>query len=121
MEDEYQRDTAPLKSQPDSRPEWWEENRELRQTLDIGDIGPYEPPRFADEVYTYEVVTDLESKYDCSIHILSLNPNQDTDWEIRVDGQKVTSTERYRDEHGNGTYAIDSETFIKAVEDAVAE
>lgn len=101
------------------RPEWWEGNEEIRETLGIAGVGPYQPPRFADGTYTYEVVPALEAAHDCSIRILSLNPDRDGSWEIRVDGRTVASTERRRNENGNSVYAIDSRAFVETVEDAL--
>jgi hypothetical protein len=121
MEDEHRSEESSPVVPPSDRPEWWEGNEEIRETLGIGGLGPYEPPRFADGTYTYEVVPELEAKYGCSIRILSLNPDRDGAWEIRVDGRTVASTERRRNENGNGLYTIDSETFVKVVEDAVVE
>lgn len=106
---------------PDERPEWWDGNEEIRETLGIDGVGPYEPPRFADGAYTHEIVPALEDRYDCSIRILSLNPDRDGRWEIRVDGRTVGSTERRRNENGNSIYVIDSGTFVEVVEGALAE
>lgn len=115
-----ERETAPSPGRPSGdRPEWWDENEEIRETLGIAGVGPYDPPRFADGIYTYEVVPALEAKHDCSIRILSLNPDRDGEWEIRVDGRTAGSTERRRNENGNSVYAIDSGTFVEAVEDAL--
>lgn len=104
----------------DDRPEWWDGNEEIRETLGIAGVGPYEPPRFADGTYTYEVVPELEAAHGCSIRILSMNPDRDGGWEIRIDGQRVGSTERRRNENGNSIYSIESERFVEVVEDALA-
>lgn len=121
MGEERRNDGSSPEPRPEDRPEWWDGNREIRETLGIGGLGPYEPPRFADGTYTYEVVPELEARYGYSIRILSLNPDRDGTWEIRVDGRTVARTERRRNEHGNGVYTIDSKTFVDVVEDAVAE
>ena len=121
MGEEHQRDAALPDCPSDDWPEWWGENLEIRETLGIDNLGPYEPPQFADGIYAYKVVLEIEAKYDCSIRILSLNPDQDGVWEIRADGRTVALTERRRNENGNSIYEIDSETFIEAVKNAVVE
>lgn len=100
------------------RPDWWRDNESLRQRMDLP---PYQPPRFVDGVYTHEVVSSLEEEYDCTIQFVGLNAEYDDDWQIRIDGERLDSIGRRRDENGNTVYEMTADTFRTAVETALAE
>jgi hypothetical protein len=92
-----------------SKPEWWSVNEELRDEMDLNE---YEPPRFADDTYTHEIVNPLEAEYDCTIQFRSdVNPEYPEDWEVRVDHESVARVPRYRDESGNTVYRTSPEEF----------
>lgn len=95
------------------KPEWWIENDKLREFLGLP---TYSPPRFADGVYTHEVVPALEREYDCEIQFIGVNTEYLEDWDVRIDGEEVFEIGRHRDENGNTIYEIDSETFRRRVE-----
>lgn len=57
------------------KPEWWRENEQLRDELDLA---PYEPPRVTDGVSLHEVVDALEDEFDCTIRLVG-NDTRDGD------------------------------------------
>lgn len=93
--------------EPD-RPAWWNENAKLRHQLSLP---PYEPSRFSDGTYTFKVVSALETVFDCSIQFIGVNPTYPDDWEVRIDGERLLTIGRHRDEHGNTVYEMDADTF----------
>lgn len=95
------------------KPEWWHRNERFKTEHDLP---PYRPPRFKDDVYTHEVVPELERRYDRSIRFLAVDPTYSDDWEVRADGDRVLTIGRRRDEDGNTVYAMSSEAFVDAVE-----
>lgn len=94
------------------RPDWWRNNEDLRQEMDLP---PYHPPRFVGGVHTHEVVSPLEDKYDCTIQFVGLNTRYEDDWQIEIDGERLRSIGRHRDENGNTVYEMTAEAFRKAV------
>ena len=99
-----------------SRPDWWERNQRTRDQMDLPN---YEPPRFADETYKYEIVPALEEEHDCQITFRSKNPHHPCEWDILVDGERVGTTGRQRTDHGNTVYEISSVEFERLVESSV--
>ena len=121
MADEPNPDNPMRRREPSGeRPDWWDQNELIRESLGIAGIGPYQPPRFTDGVYAYRVKRSLESEYGCSIRIVSFNPDRDGAWEVRVDGETIESIHRRRTESGNSIYEISSDDFRDAVERAIA-
>lgn len=97
----------------DQLPEWWVKNRALR---DESDLPPYQPPRFQDGVYTFEVIPALEDEYDCSILLAGFNTRYPEDWRVEVDGEPLMEIGRRRDENGNTVYELSSSEFRKKFE-----
>lgn len=95
------------------RPTWWDENEELRRQMDLPG---YEPPRFIDDVYTYNLVADFEKSYDCTIQFIGKNVRHEDDWEIRIDGKPVIEVGRHRDQDGNTVYELTSTEFRNTLE-----
>ncbi|MFC7157207.1 hypothetical protein ACFQPA_17370 [Halomarina halobia] len=87
-------------------PDWWRENAELRRTMGLPN---YEPPRFADGVYTYDVISRLEAAYDATIRFVGVDTRYEDDWEIRVDGEPVREIGRHRDRNGNTVFEASSD------------
>ena len=98
------------------KPDWWRENERIRASLDLPD---YEPPRFADDTYTHEVVEPLEASLGVEIRFLAIEPRHGDDWEVRVDGARALTVGRRRDEAGNTVYEIGPERFERRVRAAV--
>ena len=98
------------------RPAWWRENERLRAEMDLPE---YEPPRFQDGTYTYEVTEPLEAAHACRIQFIGLNTNYPEDWEVRVDGDPVLGIGRHRDEHGNTVYEMTADAFRTALRAAM--
>lgn len=90
------------------KPEWWVENEQLRAYLDLP---AYTPPRFADGVYTHDVIPELEETYDCEIRFLGIDTEYLEDWEVRIDDRRVFEIGHRRDEEGNTVYEMDSDEF----------
>lgn len=86
-----------------SRPDWWETNEAIREELELP---KYEPPRFADDVYTYEVIPALEAQYACTIRLIGINTTYPEAWELRVDGRTIAEIDRHRDARGNTVYGL---------------
>lgn len=101
-----------------AKPDWWLENEQIRDEMDLP---PYRPPRFADDVYTYEVIEPLESEFDCEVRFVGVNARHGEDWTVRVDGDPAFSVGRRRDEQGNTVYTVDSEAFERQVRAAIAD
>lgn len=99
-------------SEREEKPEWWVENEQLREFLDLPD---YTPPRFSDGTYTHEVIPELERRYDCTIQLIGVNVEYLDDWEIRLDREPIDSIGHTRDENGNTVYEIDAEQFREIV------
>lgn len=97
-----------------SRPEWWLENEELRDEMDLPS---YEPPRFLDGVYTHTVVSSLEETYDCSIRFVGLDVTSYDAWEVQVDRTSVMRIDRRRDSNGNTLFEMDSSEFEAELEE----
>lgn len=91
-----------------TRPDWWSENQELKESLGLPE---YVPPRFEDGRYTHEVIDDLESEYDCSITIIAINPRYPDNWEVRVEFNPIFEVGRRRDKMGNTVYELTSDEF----------
>lgn len=90
------------------KPDWWEANKQLKNELGLP---PYRPPRFLDDVYTFEVVGPLESKYNCNIRFSVTNPGYPDDWEVRVNQKPIMEIGKYRDKNGNTIFEITSTEF----------
>lgn len=102
----------------EEHPSWWVETERLREELSLP---PYEPSRFADDVYTYRVVERLEDERDCVLRFVAVNPHYPDDWEVRADGERLFAIGRHRDRHGNTVYEMDAKAFEGAVEEALDE
>ncbi|WP_254525623.1 hypothetical protein [Natrinema caseinilyticum] len=96
-----------------ARPEWWNENQEIRDRYSLPE---YTAPRFADDTYTYEVVSRLESDYDCEIRFIGVNTRYAEDWEVRIDDEYLMEVSRKFDGNGNMIYGIESDEFRAACE-----
>lgn len=102
----------------DPLPDWWARNRRLREERGLP---PYEPPRFRDGVYTYEVVPDLEEEFNCSILFAGANPRYPDDWTVEVDGRALFEIGRHRDNSGNTVYELKSGAFERTLREAIAD
>ena len=91
------------------KPEWWSANEAVKEAFDLP---PYEPPRFADDTYTHDVLPDLEHEFDCVIRFVGVDPRYPDDWEVRVDGDRLMTIGRQRDEHGNTVYRTTAGEFV---------
>ncbi|WP_340100462.1 hypothetical protein [Salinibaculum salinum] len=97
-------------------PEWWRENiEEFRHH----EMRPYRPPRFADGELVPPTITELQDELDVEVRLRALNPEVGTNWELFVDGSRVTEIGRSREGEGFTEYDIDSASFEATVRDAV--
>jgi hypothetical protein len=100
----------------DSRPEWWAEIEQWKAEMELP---PYEPPRFEDGTYAYEVVEALEDEHGCRVRLLGVNTHHCEDWEVRIDGDTAFEIGRRRDDNGNTIYMITANQFEAAVREHV--
>lgn len=94
----------------DDRPSWWLDNERLKE--DEMELPEYEPPRFKDDVYTYQVIPELQEAYGCEIRLAGKNTSYLDDWQVRVDHQPVMPIGRRRDDNGNTVYTVTSDAFM---------
>ena len=102
----------------DALPEWW---RELVYEFAEHDLRPYRPSRLADGEVVYEVVSDLEDRYDVQITIKSDDPTREGTWQFVVDGTTVVLTTHKRTAAGYTRYGVTSEELVDAVSEALSE
>lgn len=105
-----------IDSESGERPDWWRRNQRLRERMGLPS---YEPPRFDDGRYKHEVVESIEREYDCEITFRSTEPRHPSDWELRVDGERVATTERRRTDRGNAVYQLSADEFVELVTEAL--
>ena len=98
-------------------PDWWKKGIEIHREYGLR---PYIPPRFEDDVAKYEVIEQIEEKYEIEIQFRSLDANEDNEWLILVDGEVVGSVTRFRDPGGYSVFEISSENFKSLIEEAVS-
>lgn len=103
---------ADADSGDDGKPDWWAKNQQLREALGLP---AYEPSRLKDGAYTHEVVTRLETTYDCSIRLRAKNPQHPSNWSVVVDGDPLVSMDRRRTKRGNTVFQLTSAEFEDAV------
>lgn len=101
------------------KPLWWRKNEEIKD--EYGSFSfEYEPSRFADNIYTHEIVDNIERTRGCEIQFIGVNTRYLDDWEVRIDGQTVFSIGRHRDENGNTVYEMTSDEFKRKVHEELA-
>jgi len=93
---------------------WWRENIDLFRDHNMR---PYRPPQFIDGAHTPPILKRLKDEFGVSIRFRVLDPQAHNDWEIRVDGDAVTTVERYRDDGGFSVYNMESQVFEQVVRD----
>jgi hypothetical protein len=94
------------------KPVWWSECEQLKESLGIPD---YEPPRFEDGTYTYNIMLELEDRYNCTIQFRGINTEYLDAWEVYVEGEPVISIGRHRDKKGNTVFEMSADNFIKEI------
>jgi hypothetical protein len=97
-------------------PEWWREN--IEEHREFG-LRPYRPPRFTDGSIVPEVVDAIENEEGVDVQICSVNPHEDDDWEVRVDGETVMTVEHWRSDDGYSVYDVTADEFRSGVEDSL--
>lgn len=96
-------------------PDWMRENEQLREEMGLPE---YEPPRFLDGAYTYEVTQTLEERYGCNIQFRGKDVRYSDPWDVLVDRVPALSIGRRRDRSGNTVYLMESDEFREAIENA---
>jgi hypothetical protein len=97
-------------------PTWWHENiKEFRRY----EMRPYRPPRFSDGELVPPVMTELQEELGVEIRLRATDPAVGENWELHVDGTKITEVGRSREGEGFTEYSMDSETFEITVRSAV--
>jgi len=102
----------------DSLPEWW---RDLVYEFAERDLRPYRPSRLADDEIVYEVVRDLEERFDVQITVKSTVPGTDGEWKFVVDGATAIVTTHDRKAEGYTQYGVTSEELVDAVSTVASE
>lgn len=103
---------------PDDVPEWWRENARLKAEMGLP---AYEPPRFADGTYAFEVVERIEAEHDCRVRFMGVDTRYEDDWEVRVGGETAFEIGRRRDDSGNTIYDATAEAFQASLREFLEE
>ena len=99
-------------------PDWWRRNiEEFREY----DLRPYRPPRFEDQEYTPEIISQLEDELDVQIRLRGVDTEYEDDWEIWIDDTHVETIGRRREGGGFTIYEIDSDRFEDLVRSTTTE
>lgn len=104
-------------------PEWWRENiKEFQEH----NMRPYRPPRFEDGTVVPELVYELHTQLGVDIKFQNRDPeieaegaHQKRDWDLLVDGDRVSTVPRYRSPDGYSVYDIDAGVFEEMVKEAL--
>jgi len=97
-------------------PEWWRRNAEEFRRHGMR---PYRPPRFADGEVTTGVVAALEADLGVTVRFRSVNPHEDGEWAVWVEGDRVATVERTRTQGGYSRYGITADEFRELVRRSV--
>ena len=97
---------------------WWRRNvDEFR----AHEMRPYRPPRFRDGTITPRVIKHLESELNVSVRFRVIDPQEDHNWGLWVDDERIDTVERRREEGGYSVYDLDAERFEELVRSHVEE
>lgn len=102
----------------DTLPEWW---REAIIEFREHNLRSYRPPRFADGKYKYEVVRELEARFDVNIDFIEFDVETTDKWTVRVDRQPIGTVSYRRDTDGYSVYEMRSDAFKEMITSAIAE
>jgi hypothetical protein len=102
----------------DERPEWW---RQAAAEFERYDLRPYRPPRFADGTLKHEVVDRLEAEYGVAITFVSIDPEPNDEWEVRVDATTVFELGHRRHRAGYSIFETTAEQFESTVREWLEE
>lgn len=100
----------------DTYPDWWRENVELFREHGLR---PYRPPRFADGTLTTPLVEGLEGELGVEVELRTVNPQRVSTAEVLVDGERVTTVRRSRENDGHTEYRVTADEFETSVRSAV--
>lgn len=100
----------------DALPAWW---RELVQEFAEYDLRVYRPSRMADGAILYEVIEELEDRYDIRITVKCSTPGLDEEWRFDVDGQTAVTATHERKPEGYTEYGITESELVEAVASVV--
>jgi len=95
-------------------PDWW---RDAVEEFRDHDLRPYRPARFADETPVHEVVDRLKADLDVDVRFVRFP--EDDEWSVLVDGETVTTVDRYRSADGYSVLDINADAFARRVREAV--
>jgi hypothetical protein len=97
-------------------PEWWAANQRLREQMELPE---YRPPRFLNEVYTHEIVPELQDRFDVELRFVGYRSRYPDDFSVEADGHTLFEIGRRRDGNGNTIYKLTSDEFRERVEDSL--
>lgn len=100
----------------DALPTWW---RDLVLEFAEYDLRVYRPSRLADGAILYEVIEDLEDRYDIRITVKCSAPGLDEEWRFDVDGETAVTTTHERKPEGYTEYGITESVLVDAVTSVV--
>lgn len=95
-----------------SLPDWW---REAVERFRSHGLRPYRPPRFADGVLKHEIIEALEEDLGAEITFRCFDADRTDEWEVRIDGEPVTTVGHHRSSAGYSVFEIDSDDFVKTI------
>lgn len=99
-------------------PDWW---ADAVKEFEAHDLRAYRPPRFDDGTLKRSVVKKLETKHGVSIRFVGQNTSYRDDWEVQIDGEKITTIGRHRSPDGYTVFEIGPEEFVEQVTEALEE
>jgi len=98
-------------------PEWW---REAIERFEAADLHPYQPPRFNDGATVPSRVLRLERELDVDLRIFCVDPQEDNEWKLAVDGDVVSELDRQRSPRGFTVFELSGEEFEELVRASVS-
>jgi hypothetical protein len=104
----------------ESYPKWWRENIE---EFKEHNMRPYRPPRFADGTLVPELANELEERYGVEIKFQNRTPkrtdedgpHEPLDWDVVLDGERISTVPRYRAPEGYSVYDVEAEAFEELI------
>lgn len=101
-------------------PQWWQENVKEFQAHNMR---PYRPPQFKDGSIVPELVNELQEQLGVDVKLQKRdpqndageNPHQEHDWDVLIDGERISTVPRYRAPEGYSVYDIGSDAFEEMV------
>jgi hypothetical protein len=99
-------------------PDWWRINVE---SFREHGLRPYRPPRFTNETLVPDRIDSLAEEYGVDIRFEVINPQDDGQWTLTVDGEAIERVDRVRRNDGDTVYDLTVDQFERLVRNAATE